>query len=285
MSVIERFMQAGGKENDGRALQLLFAQRTVLDPAAVQRSLRAYHPSMAAAICEIDEATAQQGTPMGLLSWGEHVVRLVGFDVPMPTEVVEKCLQPAHFSAEKKAEARAHQAHLLLNYAGEEKDALEQYVALAAASAALSHHGATFILNEDGHTAFPAAALAGLKGDAMQLLRTLPIPILYSGFVKFDVEGVNGTWMRTFGNHLLGLPDFAYLAPGHHEGQSTFDMFCNLLSYLRSSGATFAEGHTTQIGESSFLRFRAPVKSEYFLENPKPLLVLEKISKADINRR
>ena len=76
----------------------------------------------------------------------------------------------------------------------------------------------------------------------------------------------------------------AYLAPGHHEGQSTFDLFCNLLSYLRSSGATFAEGHTTQVGESSFLRFRAPVKSEYFLENPKPLLVLEKIAKADINR-
>ncbi len=284
MSVIDRFMETAGEARDGRALQLLFGQRTVLDPAAVQKSLRAFHPSMAAATCEIDAATAAQGTPVGLLSWGEHVVRIVGFDVPMPTDVVEKCLQPAHLAADKKAEARAHQAHLLLYYVGKEKDPLEQYVVLAAASAALSQHGATFILNEDGHTAFPAAALAGMTGDAMKLLRTLPIPILYSGFVKFDVEGVNGTWMRTFGNHLLGLPDLAYLAPGHHEGQSTFDLFCNLLSYLRSSGATFAEGHTTQVGESSFLRFRAPVKSEYFLENPKPLLVLEKIAKADINR-
>lgn len=285
MSVIDRFMETAGEARDGRALQLLFGQRTVLDPAAIQRSLRAFHPSMAAATCEIDVATAAQGTPIGLLSWGEHVVRLVGFDVPMPAEVVEECLRPSHFGAEKKDEARAHQAHALLYYVGKEKDPLEQYVVLAAASAALSQHGATFILNESGHTAFPAQALAGLKGDAIALLRTLPIPVLYSGFVKFDVEGVKGTWMRTFGNHLLGLPDFAHLAAGHHEGQSTFDMFCNLLSYLRSSGATFAEGHTTQIGESSFLRFRAPVQSEYFLENPKPLLVLEKISQTDINRR
>jgi len=118
----------------------------------------------------------------------------------------------------------------------------------------------------------------------LELMESLPIPILYSGFVKFDVQGVQGTWMRTFGNHLLGLPDFALLAQGHHEGQATFDMFCNLLSYLRSSGATLAPGHTTQVGEDAFLKIRSPKDGEYFLESPGTLLVLERISKREINQ-
>lgn len=264
-------------------MQLLFSESLNVEASAVIRSLRAYHPSMAAATCELDADAAAQGTPHGLLGWGAHVVRIVGFDDPMPPDVVETCVQPAHFGPDLKARARAHKSHLLLYYAGTEPDPLNQYVALAAVAGALSKLGAIVVLNESAHSAFPAAALGEIQGDRMALLQSMPIPMLYSGFVKVDVQGVSGTWMRTFGNHLLGLPDFAHLAQGHHEGQTTFDMFCNLLSYLRSSGATFAPGHTTQVGENTFLKFRAPQSSEYFLENPGPLLVLEKIAKNAIN--
>ena len=293
MDILKRFFGKGdAKERlaasestkEFRALQLLFAGNLRLDPNAVAHSLRSYHPSMASATCEIDADTSAQGTPLGLLGWGKHVVRFVGFDNPMPTEVVEKCLQPAHFGQDLKAQARAHKAHLLLDYAGRDGDSLNQYVALAAAAGVLSAHGAIVVLNESGHTAFPCLALAKDDGDMMELLESLPIPILYSGFVKFDVQGVEGTWMRTRGNHLLGLPDFALLARGHHEGQMTFDMFCDLLSYLRSSGATFAPGHTTQIGEDVFLKIRSQKKEEYFLDSPGTMLVLEPISRNQINQ-
>jgi hypothetical protein len=239
---------------------------------------------MSRATCEVDAGTSAQGTPLGLLGWGEHVVRFVGFNTAMPPDVVEKCVQPAHFGQDLKAQARAHKSHLLLYYAGRETDPLKQYVALAATAGVLASQGAIVVLNESAHTAFPCSALAKNDGDMLELLESLPIPILYSGFVKFDVQGVQGTWMRTFGNHLLGLPDFALLAKGHHEGQMTFDMFCNLLSYLRSSGATFAPGHTTQVGEDAFLKIRSPKKEEYFLENPGTMLVLERISRNEINQ-
>ena len=257
---------------DARSLQLLFSDSRNLEATAVVRSLRDYHPTMAAATFE-----------QGVIEWDAHRVRLARFDAQMPPDLVELCLAPAHFGPELKARARAHQSHALLYYAGTDDDPLNQYVVLAAACASLAKLGAIVILNEAGHTAFPAAALAEIKGDRLALLMSMPIPMLYSGFVKLEVEGVSGTWMRTFGNHLLGLPDFAHLAQGHHEGQATFDLICNLLSYLRSSGATFAPGHTTQVGEDTFLKFRAPQASEYFLENPGPLLVLEKVSKGAIN--
>jgi Domain of unknown function (DUF4261) len=296
MGILERFFGKRGADAAPPALvaneslksrvglQLLFSGELDLEPAAVTRALRKYHSTMAAASCEIDATAAGNGTPIGLLGWGRHVMKIVGFDVPMPSEVVEKCVQGAHYGADLKAKARAHKSHVLLYYAGQETGALEQYVALAAACGVLSRFGAIVVLNEAGHTSLPAAVLAGGEGDILELLHSLPIPMLYSGFVKFDVEGVKGVWMRTFGNHLLGLPDFAHLAKGHHEGEATFEMICHLLSYLQSSGATFAPGHTMQVGDDTFLKARAPAKEEYFLESDGELLVLEKISASETNQ-
>lgn len=159
------------------SLGLLFPKQLALDVAAITRSLRAYDVSMANASCEIDAQTAGNGTPVGLMGWGNHVIRVVGFNVPMP-----------------KA--------------------------------------------------------------------TLLIPMLYAGFVKLDVEGLDGVWMRTYGNHVLGLPDLAFLAKGHHEGNATFEMISGLLAYLMRSGAQFAAGHSAELG-SNFVKFRVPSKQEY----------------------
>jgi hypothetical protein len=296
MSIFSRFF---GKQDDAKpeglgliatdskgnvSLGLLWEGPLRLDAEAITRTLHAFHPSMVNAACEIDADTQAQGTLLGLLGWGEHVVRLVGFGVPMPAPVVERCLQPAHFGQELKVRARAHMSHVLMYYAGKESDSHRQYVALAAVAGVLSAHGAIVVVNETGHTSFPCAALQEIQGDRLELLEEMPLLMLYAGFVKFDIEGLDGTWMRTFGNSVLGLPDFAMLTKGHHEGQATFDRFENLLSYLRSSRATFAPGHTMQIGEGQFLKARAPKEQEYFLESEGEMLVLETISRNEINR-
>jgi hypothetical protein len=62
-------------------------------------------------------------------------------------------------------------------------------------------------------------------------------------------------------------------------------MISNVISYLLSSGATFAPGHTMEIGPDTFLKVRVPVPDEYFLESEGEMLVLEKISKSATNRR
>jgi Domain of unknown function (DUF4261) len=286
MSTLEKFLaKTGAAPDNSAALQVLFSERMKLHAEAVTGSLRAYAPEMAEAVCELDAELSAQGSPVGIVTWGPHTIRLVGFDAPMPTQAVEQCLQPAHFGQDLKAQARAHQSHLLLYYAGQAADPLAQYVALAAVSAALHMHGALIVLNETAHTAFPCVALFKVQGNRTELLASMPLLMLYAGFVKIDVEGQRGTWMRTFGNHVFGLPDLALLGKSHAEGQSTFDMFSNLLGYLRSSGATFEPGHTAQIGEGKYLKFRAPEAAEYWLQGQAPVLVLEVISKSDINKR
>jgi hypothetical protein len=288
MSVLEKFFPKGTTTSQGHepaaALQLLFTSPLQLDAGKLQSSLRAYDPQLATAVCELDAELSARGTPIGVIYWREHTVRLIGFDAPMPSSAVESCLQPAHFGPELKAQSRAHKAHVLLNYVGDSKGPLDQYVAVAAVAAAMHNHGALVVLNEGSHTAFPAAALAQVKGSRLALLETMPLLMLYCGFVKFDIEGTPGTWMRTYGNPVFKLPDLALLAKGHEEGQATFDMFCNVMNYLRNSGATFDAGHTMQLGEDRYLKVRAPVKEEYWLDGPGPVLVLEIISKAQINK-
>jgi hypothetical protein len=268
------------------SLQVLFAKAPVLRSKELTRTLRAFHPSLSEGTFEIDEEAAASGTPFGLAGWGEHVVRLVGFDAPMPAEFVENCVQPAHYGPPLKKQARAHQAHVILFYAGDDTSPMEQYLALAVVAGALASHGALIVCNESAHTSLPAQVLAdpGADSDRLDVLRAMLLLYLFCGFVKYEVEDVDGVWMRTYGAHLLGLPDLAFRAESHAESENICQTFESMLRYLLDSGATFEAGHTMQVGEDLFARLRAPRKKEYYLDSPGELFVMELISEDEINR-
>jgi hypothetical protein len=300
MSLFSRFL---GKPNAGAAsggplvanpaiqhplsLQVLFPEPVPLEADRLREALRSYDRSMSRARCELDPALSREGKTLGLVGWGKHVIRCAGFDAPMPPEAVEACLAPSHYPQELKARARAHRAHVILYYSGYDASPFEQYVALAATAGALAKLGALVVLNEAGHTSFPAAALSGVDtgGGMVELLREFPLAMLFCGFVKCEVQEIPGVWMRTYGAPLLGLPDLAAHATGHDEGQRYFDMFENIFSYLRESGARLAPGHTLQIDQSQFLRFRSPQADEAFLDSEGQLLVIEPIRPDQINRK
>jgi hypothetical protein len=269
------------------SLQILLANHSKLDPKAITKAMRKYHPSMAKACCEVVEELNQEGKVFGLAGWGDHVIKLVGFDLPMPKEVVELCVAPSHYAQPLKDRAQAHKAHLLLWYAGREESVVEQFVTLAAFAGVLEPFGAIVVLNESARTSFPVAALSGkdTQGDMMELLQTLPLPVLYCGFVKYDIPNDTHVWMRTFGADVLGLPDFAVFASGHHEGQYYFDMFDSIWRYLLNTGKTLAAGHTMQIGDEDYLRCRSPRKDEPWLESKGEMLVVEIIGPDQINRK
>lgn len=120
--------------------------------------------------------------------------------------------------------------------------------------------------------------------ESLELLRSLPLNMLYCGFVKYEVEGVQGVWMRTYGAGRFGLPDFAVLAEGHHQGEQYSNMFNNIMAYLLDSGAELAAGHTMQIGEDRYMKLREPLEAEYFLHGPQAVLVTEIIDASQINK-
>jgi hypothetical protein len=282
---------ANARLTDPIGLQLLFDDVFALDANEVALALRDYHSNMTEATAELFQVPPKPGADepavMGLLAWERHVVKVVGFTAPMPADAVKACVQPAHFDPQYKQLAYEHKSHVMLYYAGYELDPLEQYVALAAAAGSLAYFGASFVLNETARTAIPAAVLHPHEeddGDMLAALRGFPLPLIYCGFVKMEVEGQLGVWMRTYGAHRFGLPDLATRAAGHDETPFVFELFGNLLAYLRSSGKRFAPGDTLRIDDDTFLRLRARGPEEWYLESEGEMLVADRIRANEVNR-
>jgi len=280
---------ANPRLTDPVGLQCLFEGPLALDAAEVQLALRDYHRDMANATAELaavpppDKPLApddEQPTLLGLLAWGRHVVKLVGFDSPMPAEAVEACVRPSHIDPAYKPLAYQHKSYVILYYAGYELDPMEQYVALAACAGAVAYFGATFVLNEIAHTAIPAPVLHPHEednGDMLAALRGLPLLLVYCGFVYFSVEGQSGLWMRTHGCHRFGLPDLAYHDEDGKLIEFTFQLFNNLFAYLRETGNSFVPDCRLQLDNDMFFRLRARTSEEWYLESEGEMLVAERI--------
>ncbi len=303
MTVYTRFFGQRGADDDPAALvatvapgdrpgfQVLFETDLFLDPVAITQAMVHYHPSMEGATCELSEGSDGEGKLFGLVGWHRHIIQLLGRNRPLPAEAVEWCVAPSHYSRELKDRARAHKSHVLLWYAGHETRPMEQFVALAAFVGVLERFGGLVVLNEAARTSLPAAPLSVqvlqshqlLREDMLEILRALPLPNLYCGFVKFDLPGDSHVWMRTYGAHLLELPDLAAYTRGHHEGQRHMDMFDSILRYMLNTGRRIAIGDTMQIGAEEFLRCRAPSPDEPWLKSQGEMLVVEVIGADQIN--
>jgi hypothetical protein len=284
---------------DPPSFQLLYPTPLDLNADALTQALREYHAELAQATGELVRVPAPPPLPdgsgrsgsnpavMGLVAWGRHVVKVVGFDGPVAAGVLDRCVRPAHYDPELKEAAYRHASHVVLHYAGYDPDPLERHVALAATAAALTRFGALVTMNETAHTSVPAPALLPHEedgGDTLRAMRTLPLLFLYAGLVVIEPDGDSGLWMRTYGCGAFSLPDLAIRASGD-QGTATFHLLSNMLAYLRESGETFLPGDTTQTSDGRYLRLRDRERSEWFLAGEGRLLVVEPISAEEANRQ
>src|SRR5262249_22425870 len=128
------------------SLQVLFPETCRLDAEQLRGALRSYHRSMSDAQCEIAWKLIREGKLLGMVGWGKHVIRLVGFDFPYPADAFEACVAPSHYNQDIKQRARSHKAHVILYYAGQESSPFEQCVALAATAGVMARLGAIVVL-------------------------------------------------------------------------------------------------------------------------------------------
>lgn len=291
MSFLSRLFGEPNHDDRGSSLHI---NRTIKDPLCFQvlmdrplqlqssqfmDAVHACHESMRDARCQVDPELCLEGSMMGLLGWGDHVIRLVSLNCAMPAEATEWCISAANYPDPLKARARSHKFHVLLYYAGFEPNPLEQYVALACLAGIMSRFGAVVVMNEIAHTSFPAEALSKTDRDEdlLEMLRSLPLLFLYCGFVRIQVVDMDGIWMRTFGAYRLGLPDLALLAADANEGTRVSELFETVLGLLRQSETEIADGYSLSLGPDLCLHFRSPLRQEFFLENKGPLFIIEPV--------
>jgi hypothetical protein len=252
-----------------------------IEGAALERALRGYATSLAGAEAAVDAQSAERGTLLGVARWDRHVVRLVGHPVPLPDDALVLTLDAAWMEEADRRAARAHRAHLVLYYAGEDDSPFEQYLALGAVAGALATLGALAVVNEPAHNALSGRALLPEPGagDMVDALASMPLLALWVGLGRHPDP--TGLWLRTHGAFLLGLPDLARHVPGAKARAAqaavdeTVDLFEGIFEYLIESGAPVEEGHTFALGEAETLALRAPREDETALRSEGEIYALE----------
>ncbi len=263
---------------DPQSLQLLFFDPPPLDADALTAFLRPHVPD---AVCELAPAPPgvvnADGPPasvVGLVTFGDHTVKVIVFHAPMPYGPVEACVGPALIPPPMKVDAKQHKAHALLYHAGPHSDPMERFAALCLVAGALARFDAICVLNEEARAAAPAFDLIPDDGeDAMATYRTLPLPYLFGGFLKLDTGDEQRPWVRTFANHRLGLPNLARHLSSHDQTADTFKLFAGMLGYLRQTGEAFAAGDTLDFGEGAPMRLREPAEAEWWLDGEGVLVI------------
>lgn len=219
---------------------------------------------------------------MAEIEFDKHRVNLVGFNAPVPKETVDYTVGLSHWRQDQKEKMVNHKAHILCYYTGDSEAAIERYIALYKVAYSFSGKNLLGVLNETAWTCQPSEVIEDIITPQMLEANRESVPLLFwTGFVKWEQQ--NGICFFTRGNHLFGVKDFAFFAKDDLEAENVFDIFSNIFYYLFETKAKIEVGHTLQIEEETFLRFKEMPSGMELLESPIETLVVEKIPRCEIN--
>jgi hypothetical protein len=281
----ERFTQRS--DIQALTLQVLFSQHLNIDVGTFQEIVRGFaaeleeasvewyslseHPELA----QLVTGDGPPATEVGIIHFGEHLVKLVQCDGPLPYGPMRTCVDTALMAPEDKQVAYQHLSHILLYEVSAAPDPLERQVAVAGIAAVLASLGGSTILNEEARAAAPGPDFIPEENeDIFATLRSLPIPYLYGGIVRLDLDDPTGMWVRSFANHKLGLPNLAMKVTHPDEVRFAFELFAGILGYLRKMEESLVAGDTADLGERK-VSFREPTEQEWYLESDGVMLVIE----------
>ncbi len=158
---------------------------------------------------------------------------------------------------------------------------LEAYQLLAFLACMISSHGGLVIANINGFTSFNAPQILNLFGDEdwFDAIENMPPLFLFSGPVIHEFDDNELLWMRSYGNHLLGIPDLGTIINKEILQEyvpMTLEVIDNIMSYMIESGAAVEPGHTME-SESVIISVKdQPAKpDEYFYQSPSGMLRIE----------
>jgi hypothetical protein len=249
------------------ALWVLFRDRPLFDPGAIQASLG-------------EGVSVEGGEALLSVRLPGRSLRVVSIDAPLPKAVVDQCLPVAHLRPDQKEELASHAAHALVVHEGEASPGIDGLIALYRTAWAL--HGELSggeasmlgVMNAVTWMCLTVEMLGQtMSPEFIEAVRASPAEslALWLGFVKlFKPDG--STWLVTRGGALVGLPDLAWLAKDLEETDAVFSMFASVLDYAFTSGTRLAVGHTIDLSERP-LKVREPY--EYVDYIGEATLVLE----------
>jgi len=273
------------KPKASTAFIMLFNALPKLDTKRLGNSISQIEPLKQPATFDVqtfDVQIEEKGMLRAFMKFDDHKLQLVGISSPVPSPVMEHTIPVSNWKQEDKLPLQNHKAHIICYYEGENSNPTEQLLALYKTAFAFSEFGLLGILDEDAWNCTPTRMIKEqMKPNMLQRCReSVPLGI-WTGFVKL-FKSKNDVWYCTKGYHRFGVNDLAYLGQ-LGEANDVYNMFGNLFEYMLG-GASIKAGHTAQISETHYLRFREVYEYSDYLKSPLGTLVIEKIKASEINK-
>lgn len=158
---------------------------------------------------------------------------------------------------------------------------LEAYQELTFLACMIALREGLVIANINGFTSFSGPGMLQLLADNdwSDAIQEMPPLFLFSGPVLHEFDNNTNLWMRSYGNHLLGIPDLGTIIPTEIIQEyvpMTLQVFDNMMSYMIESGNKVEPGHTMETDSVLIKIFDQPANpDEYFYQSPSGMLRVE----------
>ena len=218
------------------------------------------------------------------LDFEVHTIHILGAGMPLPKQFIERLKQTSHWQGRFTDALSAHQAQIVLSYAGDAKDALEKMLALYKTAHALRNEHLLAVVNEPAWTAHPV--LDTLDPERIRSYREVLPFILWFGYIKLPLNP-EVFFLITKGHNIFRLPELAWLCQPGVNLADVMNHFFNVFYYMQKVSGKVQPGDTLEIVESgTTLRFGELPDLDLFEPwqvEPQSTLLLEKIDPTEVN--
>lgn len=174
---------------------------------------------------------------------GGHSLELIEIAAPAPG--LDEMIQFTRMDNASLASLQSQTSHILCFYKGEEKDPVEIMLVLFRFGAALLPHGMLGAIHGDGWQCFPPQAFTAMQDPAVVAqYRGGGAPLMLCNRIPF--RSPEGTWWASKGNHVFGVPDFAFWDDRTIGVETVNTLFLSLFEYIRQ-GAIVRPGETMEM--------------------------------------
>lgn len=268
------------KEKESFALYMIFPSSFVIDKEKITKRINSIDNS----VVNFDMMYDLDGKD-GLyfnITINEDKFRVVGIDSKLPKDICDYTINCSYGNKDELDNMKKHNYHIIAFYEGRSIDMnhiLNTYFKLAYGF--LEHNLLGLINGYSWNGLIPSLIQAMGEESGERGLANTPAMMVWRNFVKIPHN--DGVWFVTKGNNLYGICEYAYYGT-FEETEEVYEMFENIFNYQYESGAKIIAGHTIQIEDEIYLKFKEVYELEDILNGENiGTLVLEKITENEIN--
>lgn len=224
----------------------------------------------------------------GLVATGDYKIKLEFCNRKLSDKQLAQISAHVRLVPDTDENINLHNAYVEISVEPDQPKPLEAYQILTFLAFLLSRPDGLVIANVNGFTSFNSAGLQQIMADEdwMDAIENMPPLFLYSGPVIHEFDGNELLWMRSYGNHLFGIPDLGTVFSNHIVQQyvpMTLTVFDNIMTYMIETGSKVEPGHTME-SESVMIAFsdQPAQPDEYFYQSPSGMLKVVYTPKAGV---